>query len=445
VPSRASRELLWLLVSGVSAVSRVRTALGAAHASQGSLNMFTSLDDERAIARAHLIDEAADGGEPGPLAGMPIGLKDLIDHEERTTTAGSAFYRKQATTSASVVTRLEAAGAIVIGRTGLHEFAFGFSSENPHFGAVRNPWDPGTSPGGSSGGSAAAVGAAITPVSIGTDTGGSVRVPAALCGCLGLKVTHGRVPLDGVFPLALSIDTVGPLADSMAHLDAAYRAMSADTSEEPISAGLRLGIPQPWLDRAPIEEGVASAFASVSEKLGDLGHVVTPIELPDVFPAPELIHAIAAEINDVHRDFRAQGLPYGEDVAKRLDDCAAVTPEQMESGRAWQLMIRRRFSKAFEDVDLLITPTCPAMRKEIGKDTIGAHHYRSVLSWFTALVNHSLHPAIALPLLDTGDPPVSLQAIGSPGSETGLIAFGRSLERAGLVGFTPAPLGLSNA
>ncbi len=128
------------------------------------------------------------------------------------------------------MSRLEAAGAVVIGRTGLHEFAFGFSSENPHFGPVRNPWDPDTSPGGSSGGSAAAVAAGITPVAIGTDTGGSVRVPAALCGCFGLKVTHGRIPLDGVFPLATTVDTVGPLADSIDALDSSYRAMSGDTA-----------------------------------------------------------------------------------------------------------------------------------------------------------------------------------------------------------------------
>ena len=132
---------------------------------------------------------------------MPIGLKDLIDQEGQITTCGSAFYRHQAITSAAAVARLEQAGAVIIGRTGLHEWAYGFSSENPHFGPVRNPWNTQNSTGGSSGGSGAAVAAAITPISIGTDTGGSVRVPAAMCGTFGLKVTYNRIPLDGVFPL----------------------------------------------------------------------------------------------------------------------------------------------------------------------------------------------------------------------------------------------------
>jgi aspartyl-tRNA(Asn)/glutamyl-tRNA(Gln) amidotransferase subunit A len=260
-----------------------------------------------------------------------------------------------------------------------------------------------------------------------------------------LKVTHGRIPLTGVFPLALSIDTVGPLADTIANLDAAYRAMSGDDTNEPAPAPLKLGIPQPWFDMAPMDETVAKGFDKLINALRDLGHTVIPVGMPDVLPAQELIHAIAGEITGVHRDFRAKGLAYGDDVAKRLDDCAGVSPEEIQAGRDWQLMIRRQFAEAFTTVDLLITPTSPAMRKQIGNDSIGERHYRAVLSWFSAIVNHSLHPAIALPVVDSGEPPVSLQAIGSSGSETGLIGFGRSLESAGLIGFSPAPLGLGSA
>jgi aspartyl-tRNA(Asn)/glutamyl-tRNA(Gln) amidotransferase subunit A len=421
----------------MSIVDRVQRALAAANATQPTLNLFTEIDAEAAMARASEIDASLQRGEPaGALAGLPVGLKDLIDHQRHTTTAGSAFYRHEADRSSPVVTRLEAAGAVVVGRTGLHEFAFGFSSENPHFGPVRNPWDPGTSPGGSSGGSAAAVAAGITPVAIGTDTGGSVRVPAALCGCFGLKVTHGRIPLDGVFPLATSIDTVGPLANSIDALDLSYRALSFDASEEPAPKGLRLGVPEPWLGEAPIDEQVVAVFEGTVQRLEDLGHEVRVIDMPGVLPAPELIDAIAGEVGEVHRRFREQGLLYGVDVGKRVDDCLATSPERVEAGMNWQRMIRRRFAEAFEAVDLIITPTTPVMRKVIGEDIIGGRHYRAVLSWFTALVNHSLHPAVALPLAGTGAPPVSLQAIGPLGSETRLIGFGRSLEEAGLVGFT---------
>jgi aspartyl-tRNA(Asn)/glutamyl-tRNA(Gln) amidotransferase subunit A len=423
----------------------VETALAAALATQPSLNAFTLIDEEPARARAARIDDAANQGPPsGPLAGMPIGLKDLLDHEGRITTAGSAFYRHTADRSSPVVSRLEAAGAVIVGRTGLHEFAFGFSSENPHFGPVRNPWDTGTSAGGSSGGSAAAVAAGITPVAIGTDTGGSIRVPAALCGCFGLKVTHGRIPIDGVFPLAASIDTVGPLADSIDTLDSSYRVMSGDEGVAGLSERLRIGLPEPWLGQSPMDGHVATVFEETVHSLEQQGHVVSVVEMAEVLPAPELIDSIAGEVSDVHREYRAQGLPYGEDVAKRVDDCIATGPDRIEAGKEWQRMIRRRFAGAFETVDLLLTPTTPVMTKIIGEDSIGDRHFRAVLSWFTAVVNHALHPAIALPLAGTGAPPVSLQAIGPLGSETDLIQFGRSLVGAGLAGFSPAPMASGN-
>jgi aspartyl-tRNA(Asn)/glutamyl-tRNA(Gln) amidotransferase subunit A len=408
--------------------------LQLSHAAQPTLNAFTLIDDERALARAGEIDEAGTGGL---LAGVPIALKDLIDHQDRVTTCGSAFYRHLATTTAPAVTRLEDAGGVVIGRAGLHEFAFGFSSENQHFGPVRNPWDPSTSPGGSSGGSGAAVAAGISPIAIGTDTGGSVRVPAALCGCFGLKVTPGRIPLDGVFPLVPSIDTVGPLADSMVGLETAYRVMSGARQGGSGWTRLRIGIPQPWYDEAPTDDEVDTAFNLTVGRLRDLGHEVRAVSLPNVLPGREIIHAIADEVNQVHRDFREQGLPYGDEVAARLDDCATVTPDQSAQGRDWQQMIRTQFSDAFEQVDLIITPTVPVMRKFIGIDNIGDLHYRAVLSWFTSIVNHALLPAIAMPLIGSGSPPVSLQAIGPMGSEEMLLGFGGDLESQGVVGFVP--------
>lgn len=432
-------------MSGVSATTRVSEALQLAHNTQPTLNAFTHIDDERAQARATEIDALIERGEhTGRLAGVPVALKDLIDQQDCITTCGSAFYRQEATISAPCVDRLERAGAVIVGRTGLHEFAFGFSSENPHFGPVRNPWDHATSPGGSSGGSAVAVASAITPVAIGTDTGGSIRVPAALCGCFGLKVTHGRIPLERVFPLVPSIDTVGPLADSIENLDSAYRVLSGDDTAESTPTRLRIGVPQPWYDESPTDDRVDAAFTRTIQRLTDLGHDVHPLPLPDVLPGREVLLAIADEINGVHHEFRAQGLPYGDDVAARLDDCENVTAAESAAGRAWQQMIRRRFADVFETVDLLITPTVPVMRKVIGLDTIGDLHYRVVLSWFTTLVNHALHPALTMPLVGEGTPSVSLQAIGPMGSEPGLLGFGRELESSGVVGFVPAMVNLGS-
>lgn len=424
-----------------SAVERVSQALERAHRSQESLNAFTSIDDDRALARAAEIDRRiAAGDDPGPLSGTPIGLKDLIDHEGRVTTAGSAFYRRRPDQSASCVDALESAGAVIIGRTGLHEWAFGFSSENPHWGVVRNPWDTRASAGGSSGGSAAAVAAGIVPIAIGTDTGGSVRVPSALCGTYGLKVTYGRIPLDGVFPLVGSIDTVGPLADSIDNLDLSYRTMSGDQTPEPQPRQLRIGIPQPWVGAAPTEPDIASAFESVVEALRDEEHRLGAIEMADVVPAPPMWHAIAPEAREVHAGFRARGEPYGADIAQRLDAADEVTDDEIEESRRWQKMIRTRFADALETVDFLITPAVPVRKKVIGVDEIGGRHYRSVLSYFTALVNHALHPALALPIADSGTPPASLQVIGRRNGEAALLGFGRHLEGQGLVEFEiPSP------
>lgn len=420
-----------------TAIERVTAALEAAHAAQGSLNAFTFIDDERALERAAAIDRE---GHSGPLAGEPVALKDLIDHEGRVTTCGSAFYRHEATETAPCVNALEAAGAVIIGRTGLHEWAFGFSSENPHWGPVHNPWNLSTSPGGSSGGSAVAVAAGITGIAIGTDTGGSVRVPAALCGTYGLKVTHGRIPLDGVFPLVASIDTVGPLANSLDGIEVSYRAMSGDGEPAPELGPLRIGVPQPWYDNAPMAEEIASPFIDVVRELRTLGHEVNAIEVPDVYPSPQLWNAVAEEAREVHRSFREAGEPYGDDIAQRLSDAERVTDEAIAESRRWQSMIRTRFHDALRTVDLMMTPTVPVRRKIIGEDEIEGRHYRSVLSYFSSVVNHTLHPAIALPLADSGAPPASLQVIGRLNSESALIGFGRVLETAGLVEFSAPPV-----
>ncbi|HJS72444.1 MAG TPA: amidase, partial [Acidimicrobiia bacterium] len=418
-------------MSGVTATERVTAALEAAHATQDTINGFISIDDERALERAAAIDRRiAQGEDVGSLAGIPIALKDIIDHEGRTTTCGSAFYAVVADETAECVTRLEDAGAVIFGRTNLHEFAFGFNSENEHWGPVRNPWDPDTSPGGSSGGSGAVVAAGVTPIAIGTDTGGSVRVPAALCGTYGLKVTYSRIPLDGVFPLVPDIDTVGPLADSMENISLSYRAMSGDERPEPERHGLRLGVPEPWYEEAPLEDELHDSFEKAVGAFRGLGHEVHPIKMPDVKPSYHIIAAIS-EVAAVHREFRRQGKPYGSAVAERIAAEEAVSPEEEAEAREWQRMLRERFADALATVDFLITPTTPARRKVIGHDEIDGKSHRTVLSYFTSIVNHALHPALSMPILDSGAPPASLQVIGGLHSEAELIGLGRWLEDVG--------------
>ncbi len=363
------------------------------------------------------------------------------------TTCGSGFLRTPAAADAAVVTRLEEAGAVIVARTGLHEFAYGFSSENSWFGPVRNPWDPDTSPGGSSGGSAVAVAAGLVPAAIGTDTGGSVRVPAAMTGIFGLKVTHGRVPTGGVFPLAPSLDTVGPLARDIATLDRVYRAMAglAGAAAARAPAGLRIGIPSPWNQLAATEPDVSRALADAAARLEAMGAEVVPIDDARMAPWGMLQELAGAEAAHVHRQFRAAGMPYGPEVAARLDTAEQVTPAAYFESQRWRAGLVERFAEAFTGVSLLMTPAVAVRRKRIGDDLIAGEPYRPVLSWFSALVNHAGVPAIAMPLAAEPRPrpdvpPPSLQLIAPWWQEDLLLGVAAHLEAAGVVAFRPPPI-----
>ena len=292
----------------------VESYLEIAEAKNPGLNAFTELDRVGALRQADLVDAGSRGGS---LAGVPIALKDLIDHAGHVTTAGSGFYRHQAEVSAPVVERLEAAGAIIMGRTGLDEFAYGGTSENPWFGVVRNPWDRNLSPGGSSGGSAAAVAAGMAPAGVGTDTGGSVRVPAAMCGVVGLKVTHGRVPLTGVFPYAGSMDTVGPLATTCARRPPPVQGNeggSTGATPGPTpgicpAAGLRsldrvrVALPVDWLEWVPTSDEIRTAFETFCDRLGQTGTGVELLRDPALVPDPIRMALSSAEAAAVHRQW----------------------------------------------------------------------------------------------------------------------------------------------
>jgi aspartyl-tRNA(Asn)/glutamyl-tRNA(Gln) amidotransferase subunit A len=435
----------------LSATDVVTERLKQAQSSQPTLNAFTMIDHDGALAAAAALDERiADGEDVGPLAGVPIAIKDLIDHAGRPTTAGSSMPVPNAETSATVVKRLEASGAIIIGRTGLHEYAFGFSSENHWFGPVRNPWDTTLSPGGSSGGSGAAVAAGIVPAALGTDTGGSVRVPAALCGVVGLKVTHGRVPLTGVFPLAPSLDTVGPLAGSVADAALVYLAMAGHDSSDPWSSPrpvvgpgaptdlrhLILGIPHPWVD-LPQTDLVADSFAAAIRALRTAGATLVDLDLPDLVPAKELEYSVYPEVAVVHQDrWHRHPESYGPDVSRRLGEVFDIDPLDYVRAQEWRARLRHRAEAALVECDFLITPAVAAAAKPIGKEMIQVGgksvSYRPALSRYSALVNHIGLPAITIPLDMDSIPPPSLQIIGHAWEEHRLLEMGAALERCGL-------------
>jgi Asp-tRNA(Asn)/Glu-tRNA(Gln) amidotransferase A subunit family amidase len=432
-----------------------REVVGAALASavaHEALNAFTLIDGDAAMARAASIDQAvASGLDPGPLAGVPVAIKDLIDHEGRPTTCGSSFHRPIAERSATVVRRLEAAGAVIVGRTGLHEFAYGFSSENDWWGPVRNPWDPATSPGGSSGGSAAAVAAGIVPLGIGTDTGGSVRVPAALCGCVGLKVTHGRVPLTGVFPLAASLDTVGPLTRSIVDAAAAYAALAGYDPDDPWSAEhpveipqhpapldeLRIGIPLPWTDR-PLHPQIAAAFSTTIQRLAAAGAEI--VEVRDPMLDPSLMpRASYAEVATVHRAwFEEDPERYGPEIRERMGRDMLHSADDVTRAHAWRAALRRAAERVFARVDILLTPATATPSKLIGVPTVDGggepEPYRTALSWFSTLPNQMGVPALAMPIAAPGSPPPSIQVIAPWWRESHMLAIGWAMGDAEITG-----------
>lgn len=430
----------------------VAGSLLQAEAQQERLNVNTLIDRDRAIERAEAIDAMVEAGtDPGPLAGVPVALKDLIDHAGRPTKCGSSFYSEVPDRSARVVERLEQAGAVIVTRTGLHEFAYGFNSENEWFGPVRNPLDPELSTGGSSGGSAAAVAGEQVPVAIGTDTGGSVRVPAALCGIYGLKVTHGRVPLTGVFPLASSLDTVGPLARTIDDLSLAYLAIAGYDASDPWSVdqpvvrpgsarpdlqGLRIGLPVAWLDRGPVTDQVAEAFAEAVAAIRGMGATVQELHDPVLAPPGHIAELAGGEIAALHRRWKSEGKQYGTEVSARLDAALDVDLDAYVEANRWRAEVRQHAAAAFFRFDLLLTPTTGATRKTIGVDAIetstGQHHHRTVLSWFTALVNTIGAPALAAPLTSDQTPPPSLQLIGPWWTEHRLLEVGATLAETGI-------------
>jgi len=447
-----------------STVDVVDAAVARALASQSEINAFTFIDVDGARRRAEQIDRLlADGVDVGPLAGVPVAVKDLIDQAGVPNTKGGSFPPTVPARSAPVVERLEAAGAVIIGRTGLHEFAFGYTSENEWFGPVRNPWDPALSPGGSSGGSGAAVAAGVVPVAIGTDTGGSVRVPAALCGVVGLKVSHGRVPLRGVYPLAASLDTVGPLTRTVEDAATVFRVIAGDDPEDPWSTprpveppagpvplgGLRVGVPMAWMD-VPTAAAVTTAFDRALEALAGAGAVVSRLAAPELALDDAARTGAFVEVASVHRDrYLADPGRYGAAVASRIAEAIVTPADALVGAIRWRAGARHALERIFAHVDVLVTPTVGATRKLIGVDDIDvdgvAVFHRTVLASYAAPINGVGLPALALPLPGDADvPPASLQLIGPMLAETRVLQVAAAMERAGIVVVGEPPLWFGN-
>ena len=400
---------------------------------QPTLNAFVTITADEALEAARAVDKRVAGGRPiGPLSGIPISLKDLLDQAGVATTAASRVRRQHiADHDAPVTARLRSAGAVFVGKTNLHEFAFGTTNEDSACGPARNPVDPARSPGGSSGGSAVSVKTGMALASIGTDTGGSIRVPAAACGIVGLKPAWGEIPTAGVVPLSRNLDHVGPMTSSVADAWLLYDIMRGATHDgvppAPSIRGVRIGVPRGYLfDR--IDEDVEASILKAIERLGHAGAHIVDVEIPHITDTVAVYLAIvltdAAEYHAA--TLESQPDDYTPNVRNRLEMGRYVMGEDYVRALRLRERLCRAVDHALEGVDVLAAPALAIPAPPIGATTVpvkgGQDAVRSAMLRNTQLFNLSRHPAISIPCSPTrAGLPVGLQLIGDRHGTTRLL------------------------
>jgi aspartyl-tRNA(Asn)/glutamyl-tRNA(Gln) amidotransferase subunit A len=440
-----------------TASERVEAAIGLAERLNPTLNAYLHLDLEGARAAAAEQDAidaarhasgdagapdparppAADAGRPDParpLAGMPICVKDIVDVAGMPTTAGAAGWVRHPDADAVVVERLRAAGAIVIGKGNTNEFACGIDGRNPHKGDCRNPHDPERLTGGSSSGPAAAVASGMAEAAIGSDTSGSIRLPAALCGVVGIRPTRGLVPAEGVVPLAWSLDAVGPLAADVPTASRVLDVMAG--SERPIPqpevTGMRIGLATELLDLA--EEPVAEAIGATVERLREGGAEVVDVALPDLGRAAA-IHRIVqcCEVAAAHAPwFAAQRDRYAPEVRARIEPGYRLRADLYLRAQRHRRLFTRAFAAATRGLDAVITPASPVLAPRIADEEVvirGERHRTRVALLSCVMVFSQLDgPAVSVPIGLREGLPVGLQVIGRPHAEDVVLRIAAAAE-----------------
>jgi amidase/aspartyl-tRNA(Asn)/glutamyl-tRNA(Gln) amidotransferase subunit A len=441
----------------ITASSVVQAALSRIAARNGAINAFISMTPGRATERARAIDaDVRSGKEPGVLAGVPFGVKNLYDVAGITTIAGSRISASApaASRDAMLIRRLSAAGAVLVGTTNMDEYAFGFTTQNSHYGATRNPHDPQRISGGSSGGSAAAVAAGMVPAALGSDTNGSIRVPAALCGVYGLKPTYGRLSRDGTMLFAASFDHMGCFARSAADLAAIYDVLqgpdpanpaSAARAVEPVTpaleqgtAGIRIGVAAGYFETAGMPE-VFEAVARVAQALG----ATRRIDIAGAAKARAAATIItAAEGAELHlANLRTRPLDFDINT-RHLFLAGAMQPA------AWYVRaqrVRRQYcdelARLFGEVDVILAPATPYPAFPIGTQSMqvgGASVFASPhLGTYTQPLSFAGLPVIAAPVVQAGALPLGVQIVAAPWREDLAFRVARAGEAAGILAAHP--------
>lgn len=438
----------------VSAVELLQAQLARARSVQPAINAFIRIDEETAMAQARALDsEAARGHFRGLLHGVPMAHKDMFYRTGLVTTCGSAIRRDvRADTTATALERLDAAGAIDFGTLNMAEFAYGPTGHNVHFGAARNPWNTAHITGGSSSGSGAAVAALATFGALGSDTGGSVRLPASLCGVTGLKVTYGRVSRAGAMPLSYSMDTIGPLARTaldcalMLQVLAGADPRDPTTPAQPVPdyaarlcqplGGLRVGVPNQFF-HDDLDPAVARCIDEARKVLTGLGCRIVQVDLPDMRAAEvAATHVIAAEAATLHGNWlRNRPQDYSPQVRARLMRGLAIPASRyIDALRLRGELLQRFLSEVFNQVDVLHVPSLAIPTPGLAEtDVGGGAKMDRILALLTRLqrpLNFLGLPSIALPCGETTNGmPVGMQLAGRPFAEDVILHLAHAFQQ----------------
>ncbi len=452
-----ARQIATRAVSPVEVVKAVHRRLDA---TEPLLRAFVERFDEAALADARAAErEIAAGRYRGPLHGIPLAVKDNIALAGTVTAAGAAFLRDNVTPEdAECVRRLRAVGAIVVGKTNLHELAMGGTTDNPHFGTTRNPWGTDRVPGGSSGGSAAAVAARQLPLALGTDSAGSVRMPATYCGLVGVKPTHGRVSQRGlVASLTVTTDHIGPLtrtvADAALMLDtmAGHDPKDAFSRDRPVAAhraalgpdlrGTRVGVPANFYFDL-LEPEVDAAVRAAISQLQALGATLVEVTIPDLEEImPTRIGLSGEGLAFLTPYLRAHPERISPELRHRLYASHFVLARDYARTNRVRRLVQERFAAVLRDVDLIAAPTAVSVAFPIKATSVPLHDYRSgrdvdqpvreLTIRLTAPANLTGHPALSVPCgFTTAGLPIGLQLMGRPWEEARLLAAAHAYEQA---------------
>ena len=452
--SRSIHELAPLLEKKeISPVELFNEAMERIHQLQPKLNSFITITEEEGRkAATEAEDEIRKGQYRGPLHGIPISIKDLFATRGVRTTAGSKVLAKWIPDyDATAVAHLQQAGMVLIGKTNMHEFAYGVTNDNPHFGPARNPWQPTRVPGGSSGGSAAAVASSQCAAALGSDTGGSIRTPAAVCGVVGLKPTYGRVSRYGAIPLAWSLDHVGPITKSVEDAAIMLAAISGPDPMDPSSSsrpipdyrkdmrgsirGLRLGVPRQYF-LENVDPEIQKLVSAAIRQMEGVGATRVEVDIPALENCAAMeAHITLAEATSYHEPYlKKQADDYGPAVRTNLEAGRYLLATDYVKSQRARTLLQRNFNEAFKRAEVIVSPTLPALPPLVGEVWVQSgdlrEHVIDAFLRFNIPYDLTGLPAISVPCgFSSAGLPIGLQIASRAFEEGTILKFAHAYEQ----------------